>query len=349
MESLAVSGNRAIAGPGKGLGSLAKIFRPCRACSSAQFPRLAPWAAFFRHFAAVDHWRGRRGTRHCRIHATSIFSSTKLLVRFVCPREFERVRDGGLSFFDGGDDVGTADPVGFGEIGLGPLRGMVGVGVVETDDVLAAITALSLDADQFLGVDVVAVVGRVGAGVAAACGAGDDSRAVILEASEQNSAAFVGIGFFAVLTEGVVVGAFEILSIWGSGTRSKSPLLAKPARNGAPSATSITDLRSVDLRFAIKASRIFNPQSEIKNLNFSSFSPEALAQVLVAGIAENRDDDGFLISLQTTGRARLSSVQRRQPLRRFPPANLRREKAGAPSRRRLRWRSPYSGRRGSAS
>ena len=58
--------------------------------------------------------------------------------------------------------------MGFGEVGLRPLRGVVGVRVVEADDVEAVAARLALDFDQLLRGDVVAVVGGVGAGVAGA-------------------------------------------------------------------------------------------------------------------------------------------------------------------------------------
>ena len=64
-------------------------------------------------------------------------------------------------------------------------------------------------AHEFSRIDVVAVVGGVGAGVAAAGGRGDDAGAVVLEAAEQNTAALVGVGLLAVLAEGVVVVAGE--------------------------------------------------------------------------------------------------------------------------------------------
>src|SRR5260370_14870674 len=80
------------------------------------------------------------------------------------------------------------------------------MGMVETDDVLAALAAFALDADQFFGIDVVAVLRRVGARVASAGDRCDDAGAVVGHSSEQHSAAFVGIGFFAVLAEGGVVG-----------------------------------------------------------------------------------------------------------------------------------------------
>ena len=73
-----------------------------------------------------------------------------------------------LPLATGGDDVGAAEPVGFGEVGGRPLGGVVGVGVVEADDVEAAVAGLALRGDEFLGRDVVAVVRGVGAGVAGA-------------------------------------------------------------------------------------------------------------------------------------------------------------------------------------
>ena len=74
--------------------------------------------------------------------------------------------------------------MGFGEVGGGPLRGVVGVGVVEADDVLAAVAAFALDADQVFGIDVVAIVGGVGAGIAGAGGGGDDARAIVFDMAE---------------------------------------------------------------------------------------------------------------------------------------------------------------------
>ena len=49
---------------------------------------------------------------------TSTFLVHQPLVRFVCPRQFERIRDRGLSLFHAGDDVRASDPVRLGEVGL---------------------------------------------------------------------------------------------------------------------------------------------------------------------------------------------------------------------------------------
>ena len=58
--------------------------------------------------------------------------------------------------------------MGFGEIGLRPSRGMIGMRVVEADDVFAALPAFALDADQFARIDVIAVLRRIGSSIAAA-------------------------------------------------------------------------------------------------------------------------------------------------------------------------------------
>ena len=75
----------------------------------------------------------------------------EVLVNLVRTGEFKRVGDHGFPLFHAGDDVGAANPVGFGEIGRRPTGGMIGVGVVETDNVLTALATFALDADQFRG------------------------------------------------------------------------------------------------------------------------------------------------------------------------------------------------------
>jgi hypothetical protein len=125
------------------------------------------------------------------------------LILFGGAFQREGIRQDRFAFFYTGDYVGTAVPVGFGEVGFGPLGGVVGVGMVEADDVFSALAGLALDFDQLFGVDVVTVVGGVGAGVAGSGYAGDYS-VVVLKLAEQDSAAFVGVGFFAVLAEGFV-------------------------------------------------------------------------------------------------------------------------------------------------
>jgi hypothetical protein len=83
---------------------------------------------------------------------------------------------------------------------------MVGMGVIEADDLLAALAAVALNVDEFPGIDTVAIVKRVRSRVAAAGNARNGPRAVVFEVSQQNPTAFVGIGFLPVLTKGDVGG-----------------------------------------------------------------------------------------------------------------------------------------------
>jgi hypothetical protein len=130
------------------------------------------------------------------------------LVGFEGAGEFEGVGEIGFALGDAGDDVRTADPVGFFEVGLRPLRGVVGVGMVEADDVFAAFAGQALDADEFFGIDVVAVLWGIGAGVLAA-GGGGDGAGIIVHLAEEDSAAFVGVGFFAVTADVIVMLAID--------------------------------------------------------------------------------------------------------------------------------------------
>jgi|GEM_PF-3824594 len=63
-------------------------------------------------------------------------------VVFAGAGEEEAVGDLCGALLDGGDDVGAAEPVGFGEVGGRPLGGVVRVGVVEAYDVEALFAAL---------------------------------------------------------------------------------------------------------------------------------------------------------------------------------------------------------------
>src|SRR6202034_2743022 len=108
---------------------------------------------------------------------------------------------------------------------------MVGMRVIEADDVFSAVTAFALDADQFLGIDVVAVVGRIGASVATARGRSNDAGAIVFEAAEEDTAAFVGICFFPALADCVVIFAFEFQH--GSKIKKvKTPTLSQRTREG---------------------------------------------------------------------------------------------------------------------
>src|SRR6266446_5654439 len=78
---------------------------------------------------------------------------------------------------------------------------MVGMLVVEADNVLSALASVTLDTDEFLGVDVVAIVRRIVASVAGARDAGYGFGTVVRKSAEQHAAALVWVGFFAVLAE----------------------------------------------------------------------------------------------------------------------------------------------------
>src|SRR6266478_204158 len=81
---------------------------------------------------------------------------------------------------------------------------MVRMGVVEADNVLSALASITLDTDEFLGVDVVAIVRRIVASVAGARDAGYGFGTVARKLAEQHTAAFVRVGFFAALTKRIV-------------------------------------------------------------------------------------------------------------------------------------------------
>src|SRR5579862_5555067 len=75
---------------------------------------------------------------------------------------------------------------------------MIWMRMIKANDIFSAFAAFALDADQFLWIDAIAVVWRVVARVAAAGDRSNDARAVAIELTQQNTAALVRIGFFAV-------------------------------------------------------------------------------------------------------------------------------------------------------
>src|SRR5215467_5399581 len=119
--------------------------------------------------------------------------SHKFLVRLVGSRKFERIRDRRLALLHARDHVRAAEPMRFGEIGLRPLRGMVGVRMVEADDVFSAGAAFALDADEFLGMNVVAVMRRVLASVAGGDYADDRLRSVVGKMAQHHTTTLVRI------------------------------------------------------------------------------------------------------------------------------------------------------------
>ena len=134
----------------------------------------------------------------------------KLFIRFLGAGQFKRVRDRGFSLIHAGDDIRAADPMRFGKISRRPMRGMIRMGMIEADEVFSALPAFALDSHELAGIDVVPVLGRVGARVAAARGRNHGAGAVIVETPEQDPAAFVGIGLFAVLPDRGVMSVGEL-------------------------------------------------------------------------------------------------------------------------------------------
>src|SRR5579864_4892913 len=128
-------------------------------------------------------------------------------VSFIGARELKRVRHVRFAVGNTRNDVRAADPVRFLEIGLRPLRRMIGMGVIEADDVLVSLARLPLDANELLGIDVIAVLGGIGAGVAAASGRRDRAN-VAIHLSEEDPATFMRVSFLPVTADfRVVLGA----------------------------------------------------------------------------------------------------------------------------------------------
>src|SRR5579884_919167 len=74
---------------------------------------------------------------------------------------------------------------------------MIGMGVVETNDVLTTLPSLALNTDQFARINVIAVLRRVRPRVAAGYG-GRHHPPVVFKPAQQDAAALVRIGFLAV-------------------------------------------------------------------------------------------------------------------------------------------------------
>ena len=140
----------------------------------------------------------------------------QLFVTFIASRELEGICQYCFARVNAGDDVGAAEPVGFGQVGLRPLRRVVGMRVVEADDVFSSFAAFALDPDELFGIDVVAVVRRIGARVAGPGNRTYDARAIVLHLSEENPAALVRVGGFAVLAKGLVFVSFNFQHGTGS-------------------------------------------------------------------------------------------------------------------------------------
>src|SRR6187402_16121 len=134
----------------------------------------------------------------------------KNLVVFVGAAEQERIRHLGLPLRYGRDDVTTTVPVRFVEVSLRPLRRMVGMRVIEPDDLQVLLPSLALCLDELLRGNVVTVMRGVGACVARAHQLYDFVFARDDGSSQHDAAALVGIGLLPVLTHRVVLGLFDL-------------------------------------------------------------------------------------------------------------------------------------------
>src|SRR5262249_42982975 len=122
------------------------------------------------------------------------FLIPKLLVTLVASRQFERVGGYSLALLHTRYHVRAADPVRFGKIGLRPAGGGIRVRMIEAHNVFPALAPFALNAHQLLGIYVIAIVGRIVAGVSAARRRGHDAG-VSVRGTEQHATALVGISF----------------------------------------------------------------------------------------------------------------------------------------------------------
>src|SRR5882724_6497564 len=222
---------------------------------------------------------GRGRPPHTHAHRSLYFDlfTYQLLVVLVTPRQLERISQRGLAFLYAGDDVRAAEPVRLRQIGLRPLSGMVRMRVIETDDVLAVLAAVALDANQFLRIDVVAVVSGIGSRVAGPRHRSHATGAVLAHLSKQHAAALVGIRFFTVLSESFVFFATDI---------QHQELNYCKDRERRETEDSTRD----------KGKPVLGCQFEVlsRTCVISAFFPEPFTQIFVAGIAEDGHKHGGL-------------------------------------------------------
>ena len=77
--------------------------------------------------------------------------------------------------------------------------------MIETDDILTALAPFALNAHEFAGIDVVTVLRRIGAGVAAAGRRGHRASAVVVRTAKQHAATLMRISLFTVAAKSFVV------------------------------------------------------------------------------------------------------------------------------------------------
>src|SRR6476620_9245657 len=68
----------------------------------------------------------------------------KFLIVLVYSPELKGICQLRFALLHAGDDVGAANPMSLREIGLRPVRRMIGMGMIKTNDVLASLTPFTL-------------------------------------------------------------------------------------------------------------------------------------------------------------------------------------------------------------
>ena len=97
------------------------------------------------------------------------------------------------------------------KIGRRPVRGMIGMGVIEAHNLHSALPRLALCSHQFGGIDFEPLMSVAVSNIVT----GDDSVCVRFagtQLSYEHSAAFVGVGFFGVVPEYLVIGGADVKS-----------------------------------------------------------------------------------------------------------------------------------------
>src|SRR5205807_5677476 len=127
----------------------------------------------------------------------------ELLLTFPIPGKLEGIRQVRFAFGHARDHVRTTQPVRFLQISERPARRMVRMRMVEADDILTSIAALTLNAHQLLGIDMVTIVRRINPSIPAPGRRGNHAL-VPIRGAQENPATLVGIGFLAVLPDGLI-------------------------------------------------------------------------------------------------------------------------------------------------
>ena len=146
---------------------------------------------------------------------SSALLDVNALVFFQRSRKNEGIGRGGRPCSTAGDQVRAADPVRLREVGWRPLRRMIGMRVVEADDLQSALASVALGANQLARIDM--VLGALGIEwPRSGSGRCLHNASVAIECADQDAAAFLRISFFAVAANILKVscGDFSMKRLW---------------------------------------------------------------------------------------------------------------------------------------